>query len=349
MKMYIKNKKLASSNGILPKSLFLIVALLGTVIIWVLKSNGVNTLITVLIPVSLILLYSGLAWLTRMFYIREDQIGDNAYYLGFLFTLSSLAYALWKFQVDDGGDPADIIGSFGVALWSTIAGIALRVFFSQMQYDPNDIEKEARHRVAETASVLSSTLNQATVSFNDYIRGLQQSVDEANSKARELTENSLAAFEQLNDRINSIEPPQNVVNRKVEEMFGGLETATKKLTALADQQIASTDTLSNFSDKLLESIKSLNEEMQEMEKMASVAASERKELSDINTITLNLKDNLLEFSNSIDVVKASQEKSAKAITKHANELEKQLDRSRQYTEDTHDALLSMTKTLTEKI
>lgn len=62
-----------------------------------------------------------------------SRSGDDLYYLGLLFTLISLIYALVKlFMLDDGDvDLAErtyeLIGSFGIALFSTVAGILGRI------------------------------------------------------------------------------------------------------------------------------------------------------------------------------------------------------------------------------
>src|SRR5262245_5827177 len=67
--------------------------------------------------------------------VRLDQAGDNAYYLGLLFTLTSMAFALYEFRgasLSDAGvsgraGAEQIISNFGIALASTICGIFLRV------------------------------------------------------------------------------------------------------------------------------------------------------------------------------------------------------------------------------
>ncbi len=64
----------------------------------------------------------------------RQMAGDNLYYLGLLFTLVSLIFALLKLFVLDIEAEVDeraneLIGNFGVALISTVAGILARIFF----------------------------------------------------------------------------------------------------------------------------------------------------------------------------------------------------------------------------
>jgi predicted nucleic acid-binding Zn-ribbon protein len=349
--LYIKrkNRKYQGGTGILPKSLFLFVAVFGAIAVWVLKSYGVDYRILIAVPTSLIMLYCGLAALVPLFYIREDQIGDNAYYLGFLFTLSSLAYALWRFQVDKGSDPADIIGSFGVALWSTIVGVALRVFFAQLRQDPHDVEKEARVKIAQTASLLSSDLYQAATTFNTYTRGLQQSVDEVFLKAKEASEKTVNALEALNQRIEQVEAPDSLINRKIDGVFSELETATKKLNGLAGKQTKSVETLLESSDALVQGIQALNGQISNMQQHTGVVSDGAENMQKVTDLVRNLQASLSGLSDGFSNLHLRQTEAIQVIAQHANEMQGQLEKSRKYTAETHDALASMTKTLAEKL
>ena len=79
-----------------------------------------------------------------------ETLGDNCYYLGFVFTLTSLAVTLYLlYGPGDGkGDGlsqvGEVISGFGVALSSTIVGIMLRVLMLRMTPDIAQQESEAR-------------------------------------------------------------------------------------------------------------------------------------------------------------------------------------------------------------
>lgn len=350
--MYREKKKLRGGTGVLPKALFVIMALLGSVLVWVIKSMNVDPLITILVPVSFIVIYCLLAWQTALFYIREDQIGDNAYYLGFLFTLSSLAYALWRFQVNQGthgSDPADIIGSFGVALWSTIVGIAFRVFFSQIRQDPQDIEKEARAKIAQAASLLAGDLYQASVTFNAYTRSLQQSVDEAFQQVRERSTKTISLFEDLNKKIEKTETPDSIINRKIDGLFSNLESATNKLNSLADAQTQSVERLIGSSTEYMQGIKSLNSQIEIMKGNVSAVGSSAQSIQKIEDLLSGLQGALARLSEGFSDLNNKQAQAVQGIAQHADALDRQLERSRKYTEETHESLASMTKTLAKKL
>ncbi len=77
-----------------------------------------------------------------------EIIGDNCYYLGFVFTLTSLSVTLYLLYGADNTEAQDqlpeVISGFGVALSSTIAGIVLRVLMLRMAPDIAQQESEAR-------------------------------------------------------------------------------------------------------------------------------------------------------------------------------------------------------------
>src|SRR6266851_8398619 len=108
--------------------LFLASVLVGaSYIVWA-KLAGVHPWQVTGIPLGLMVLYALALGLARYFRLRDDQAGDNLYYLGFLYTLTSLGVSLWQFSVNDGAE--GIVTNFGIAIASTILGVALRVVFN---------------------------------------------------------------------------------------------------------------------------------------------------------------------------------------------------------------------------
>jgi ABC-type transporter Mla subunit MlaD len=120
--------------------------------------------------ISVMLLYAGIVARVPRLRVRLDQAGDNAYYLGLLFTLVSMAVALYEFRGSafaEGASTArsgaeQIIANFGVALASTIAGIFLRVLLHQMRVDPADVENMTRIELADASKRVKAQLDQVS-------------------------------------------------------------------------------------------------------------------------------------------------------------------------------------------
>lgn len=347
--MHTSNKQYIQKSSWLSKGLFLLISILGAIIIWYLKYNNFSPIITIAVPVGLIFLYCGLAWQTKTFRIREDLLGDNAYYLGFLFTLSSLAYALWRFQIEQGSDPSDIIGSFGVALWSTIVGIALRVFFSQIQMDPNDIEREARNKIAQGMNDLMHELSQSSLAFNTYTRGLKQSVEEAFEQTNKITQNLTNSLEELNKKINETETPNDLLNKKIESLFQGMENTTTEMSSLIEKQALSIKTAIESSEGMVESLTEINNQFHNIKESDKIIEKSNIAFKKLAESIHTLEKRCTKFSDELSKIEASQKLTVSSVETHANELEKQLKKSRKYTQDTHNALVAMVKTLKEKL
>ena len=100
-------------------------------------------------PICAMIVYWIIMWTVNESSLYEI-IGDNCYYLGFVFTLTSLAVTLYLLHMigdveAQGQLPMrEVISGFGVALSSTIVGIVLRVLMLRMSPDMAQQEGEAR-------------------------------------------------------------------------------------------------------------------------------------------------------------------------------------------------------------
>ena len=140
------------------------------------------TLVIVLVPALIMVTYALMALFVRSIRLRDDQTGDNLYYMGFIFTLTSLAVALALFKQDTGF--VDIVRDFGVAISSTITGIALRVIFNQMRQDPIEVEHAARQELAEASRRVRHQLDETVLAFNHFRTQTVQSLEEAQEELR---------------------------------------------------------------------------------------------------------------------------------------------------------------------
>ena len=184
--------------------LFFIVFVVGFGGIIVLKERGYEQLIVTAFPVAMMFVYALYVTKSQRYLLREDQVGDNLYYLGFLYTLISLSYSLFFFAGEE-DSTQKIIGNFGVALATTIVGLALRVAFNQMRKDPVEIEREARLELGEAVSRLKAELDTSVIELNSFRRATTQSLAEG--------------MAEISDKSNTI-----------------LETHAARLTGLVEQE-----------------------------------------------------------------------------------------------------------------
>jgi hypothetical protein len=138
-----------------------VAVLAGIALYVVLKEIGIAQWIITASVVLVMLCYAAAVTRIPRLRVRLDQAGDNAYYLGLLFTLASMAFALYDSGSpnEDGPETRVIVANFGIALASTITGIFLRVLLHQMRIDPAEVESATRMELAEASRRVRATLD----------------------------------------------------------------------------------------------------------------------------------------------------------------------------------------------
>jgi hypothetical protein len=252
-------------------SIFMFAVLLGAGAIISMKSGGVYIphvdMLGILAPVIVMALYACVVTLVPRTRLRFDQAGDNLYYLGFTYTLCSLAITLYRFHATEGS--ADyIVSNFGIALATTIVGVVSRVWLHQMRDDPLELERETRSELTEAVSRLRAEIDQAVREFNHFNRTLQQSAQEAieaqgnvalealdkstkqyaqlavravghlencfvefNKQATELNTNTAqiaTALQAFSKRIDDIEAPKDLLSEKLAPIFQRIAEAAEQ-------------------------------------------------------------------------------------------------------------------------
>ncbi|MGO8207222.1 hypothetical protein ACC782_08825 [Rhizobium ruizarguesonis] len=158
-----------------PIVLFVLLTIIGSAVIWLGKVWGFDIALITAIPVAMMFLYMIVNMLAGL-RVHSEQAGDNLYYMGFIYTLTSLGVSLYRFTGE--ASIEDVVRNFGIAIISTVTGIALRIFFNQMRRDPADIEKAVRHELAEMTRRVRSELDNSAMEFSSYRRTSNQMLSE---------------------------------------------------------------------------------------------------------------------------------------------------------------------------
>ncbi len=211
-------RKFVQEKG--PLIVFSVFTFGGMILIWFGKLFGVNTTAITVIPVLLMFVYFLSAFLASGLRLHNEQAGDNLYYMGFLYTLSSLGVSLYLFSGEASIDT--IVRNFGVALTSTIAGVTLRIMFNQMRRDPIDIDRTVRHELAEMTRRVRIELDTSSREFSSYRRTSNQMLSEG--------------FEEI---ARQAEKNGEQILKSIEAMSSGaikpIQAAAEKLAEVLDQ------------------------------------------------------------------------------------------------------------------
>jgi hypothetical protein len=241
MKSFIKGDFVSRYHA--DKWLFFAVFLVGCIAIVVLDLAQIAKVSAVAICVALLLAYAATTFLIPALRLRPDQAADNSYYLGLLFTLTSLGVALFRFSTTDEAAES-ILRNFGVAIFTTIVGLGLRVFLSQFREDPDDLEYEAKTALAETVRRLRGDLDQSIAEMQGFAVGARQALQEVSEAASTSTLDTLSTavsrFEASADDMGrrfeataaTFEARGGAFDRSLENVAGAVETLTARIGSI---------------------------------------------------------------------------------------------------------------------
>jgi hypothetical protein len=230
-------------TGLLSGILFFAVVLLGSGYIVLAKLHTFSAVLVTSVPVLIMIAYAALLGIARLFRLRDDQSGDNLYYMGFLFTLTSLAVSLYQFSAEKSAE--QIVQNFGIAIASTIAGITLRILFNQMRRDPIEVEATARLELAEASRRVKRELDGSVLDFAYFRRACQQSISDTLAEVEELVANT-------KDKISTqLADFAKTTNKPMEDAYKASgETITNLNRQVADTIEAAAGDMSNQVESL---------------------------------------------------------------------------------------------------
>lgn len=136
--------------------------------------------------------------------VDSNQAGDDLYYLGLLFTLVSLSIALWQLFVWNPGEELEarthgLIGNFGIALFSTVAGIVGRILLQDRSREPSTEEAvDADRTTGQEEPIRRTGLVDETVhaEFAESMRALRDELREARNAFSHFTRMTLSQADQ---------------------------------------------------------------------------------------------------------------------------------------------------------
>lgn len=256
--------------GLISGLLFFAVVMIGSGFIVFAKIRGFSASTVTAVPVLVMIGYSILLGFARIFRLRDDQSGDNLYYMGFLFTLTSLAVSLYQFSAD--GSAEQIVQNFGVAIASTIAGISLRILFNQMRRDPVEVEATARLELAEASRRVKRELEGTLLEFGYFRRMAQQSISDALDEVKEtLSDSSDKLASEIRTFAMTAGKPLEDASKKSGETLDDLsERVVRTLETISDRLAHEGEQLSKSSTSMVKAIDAVVTKLSTMQTPAQV-------------------------------------------------------------------------------
>lgn len=212
--------------------------------------GSATNLLAVVVTGSALIVYAAASYFSNQTKIEPETIGDNCYYLGFLFTLTSLSIALFQISQLDNDVIAyrQLISGFGVALSSTIIGVFLRVILMQGRHDLAAREREARLSLSKATSELRGALAESIAEMKSFSIEVTQVLSETATSIAKVaedarntqknsitseTEKSLAAIEGKLTSVNEL-----ITKQLTDALTGITKTAGSEMRSFANNSVS---------------------------------------------------------------------------------------------------------------
>jgi len=193
--------------------------------------------------------------------LTNEQFADSNYYLGFLFTLISLASALYLLSSDllAGGLLTRLIGQFGISISTTIVGLSMRIYL--LSFSPN---------ISSNIESFNLMIMEKLQMLNDHIG---HSIDQTKTFSRVIdeklaifTDQTLQSVEQYNKRlVESLE--QTSINNIFTKIYDDMDKIHQQEEARVDKIYENITRLhKSYEEQNLASAQSFQKTMKESEK-----------------------------------------------------------------------------------
>ena len=209
------------------RGLFGVAALGGFGAICGLKLYGYNPDLIAVLAVAIMIAYGVIAFYMPRVQMRLDRLGDNFYYLGFIYTLASLSVALLQLR-GAGAQIEQLLGSFGIALATTIVGIAGRVLFVQLRSEIDEVEERTRRDLAAASADLRAQVASSVREFETLRTSLMQTLSETTNECIKAGSRQIAEIDALTKRSAELISGAFETNRlQSEKQNQAMETVAK--------------------------------------------------------------------------------------------------------------------------
>ncbi|MGD7037240.1 hypothetical protein [Methylotuvimicrobium buryatense] len=184
-----------------------------------------------LLPITVMSLYIILGNYRAHNDVTDEKFADSCYYIGFIFTITSIVFSLFDLP-DIESKMSEIAVRFGVAMVSTVMGIAVRVYMVSFKHDFSDAISSAEDGVID-----------ATTRLNEQLIISLEKLQEFDSRVEDATRTTLdrvaIGVEQLTESYSNkisllFEEISNHNRQAFESALNEVKGSTNRLTDLVD-------------------------------------------------------------------------------------------------------------------
>jgi methyl-accepting chemotaxis protein len=142
-----------------------------------------------LVPIGLMLVYWAVGSRAPAVRLKKESFADSIYYLGFLFTLVSLGSALFYLSGEE-KTLSVVVSKFGLALATTILGLAIRVSEVSFSRSFGESKEAAQEKLSLAVDRFTNDLEMTCDKMEILLSSMAESVETAGALASQTTEES---------------------------------------------------------------------------------------------------------------------------------------------------------------
>ena len=258
--------------------------------------------------------------------IREPDINviaDSAYFLGFLFTITSISIALYNLTPEN-KDLTDqfykVIQIFGFALITTIVGLLIKITLVNLKPDFDDFNESVMGNLQESVALFDAELVNAIERFQQIDQQLSEHYKVFTKKIKDMEKETLDKTSAHLDHLITIsgQELEKFINESGQSLTTSMEESSKTLTAILTKVVKDieeggkaldvpsdlfTDKLSEPLSNMKNQINEFNNELSEVIKSQRAIASNTEKVSKIVTNLaekMDIAEKLPDFVTVID-------------------------------------------------
>jgi hypothetical protein len=223
------------------KSLFAASVLIGSASIFASEPFNAPMLLGVVLPITVMGIYLFIGLNGFVDTIDTETFADSVYYLGFLLTLISLSAALFYLRNEDPSLNL-LVAKFGLALITTIVGLAVRVAMVNFQIKGAQARQYAEERLSSAVERFANDLELTCDKMEVLLQGTIEKVEATSNSVRSASEQAHAAIIQSSDsnraQLNEMyDAMGSQWTKTVEEVSSTMEKELSSSVAVAAEQI----------------------------------------------------------------------------------------------------------------
>ena len=241
--------------------------------------------LNIIIPVGIMLYYAYTVNKDKSDSLSIEQKADSVYYMGFILTLVAMTASLVALAYDDELRFNAVVINFGLALATTILGLAIRIIWIQL----------SSKSLSDAESILKERIIRRSQDLQDQTEKVVGSMTALSNQLSKVAEPLQSNFERLTKTMDINEG----INNKLRLLDQSADTAAQSLRIIASltesMAVSTLELKKNIDEGALENIKNLN----------TSANQARPKISELNS----------EITTSIDSIHQSLELLQKNIKK----------------------------------